>query len=292
MCSQLIDATNKWFLWPSSTDKPSYDRLWVFITLVALLGETDRSGEFSKNVHYYFTYLLHGCNPVTAERNLSAFHDKVTEDPIFTDDLLRQFSRLLNFDGPPEIGARFAVYSKFSEVANEIGSVLITDTIGEQRTLLLLSIALCTYLTNQQPTDLVAVQACLNLYNQHLRITSGTAQVEYSNEIGLKFTPWLKTNMNRLFVMDRSPTEVVMSRIGYMAWFASLIKAHRVLRAFRSDEEVYGPYIRNLLKGEVDKLFKYIGTFPLIAVEVDETPICSKFFNVLGVKPKKKLNGK
>lgn len=291
-----------WFFDPLAGTPPAHSREHVFLATVYHM---DRIGhcDHLRMVHDYLTFLLRGWNPITAWVNYSAYDSRDNlRDPLFDDLVQSLFGRLLDFEKEHGSGFRYDFLSNLARMCVASLHPEHDEFIGEKLTLTVLSAwAILKKVPDVSVLDYVSMRACLDLYyRSELRNAIDDVNSEYLQGRGLNYGGWLLEQLDRLARSDL-PTDKVVEIVIYLAWFSSLVRAGRMSKPVAtqikqeslnhlSNDLLYAEAIPIIMSRHVKELRNALNKKPLSLYEPQQaTSTLRSFFNVFGVKPKKRL---
>lgn len=278
MLSPLIRRVDKWFSDPHEYPLTQESiREWVFMAAVEQLGVGLRCREDWKRIHNFLTYLLLGWNPVTARIDA---HIAVSDgERLWSPEFVVLIKQLLNFEKPVSISNRYSLMRYFTQFASQLTKVETTITRAEEFTLTIMMLWLTTRRVEIDiPQDIVAVRACLDLYQRGRGTGVSTMDVEYTRNQPMFYSAWIQQQLQRLLVMDNG-LEELCNEISYMAWFACLVRVNRMSVGTNNES------IRTMLSNHVEKMYEFLDKFPLIAVDENDDKSARKLSLWKLIKP-------
>ena len=263
--NKLAEWTNTWFIRPSTCARPSADEsLWIFSALVSLLGP-EMSEADSRVVHAYFRYLLLECD--------------------VEEDVRPWFVRLLDFEHPYDIGARWNLLMYFSRLDRQ--QVVHTPSSKSSDWLARLTLSLVLISSPKRPTITTFIRRCIDLYQRNLDYSTTTAfSVEYKSNSPMFYLEWIKEVIDDIFRFGQLTDDEIFASISYMAWFANLVRVRRMFKASRDSNQEASGVVDEILKGQVQLLLCALDIKPL---SIESAAPSNHLLDLLGIRPKKKV---
>lgn len=267
MSSLLVQRVDGWFTDPHEYPiSQEHIRAWIYMAAIEQLGLGLRCRSDWKRIHNFLTYLLLGWNPVTAR--VDAHISTVSgSEGLWSPEFVALIKQLLNFERPVTTADRYTLLQYFSRFADRLARTGTTQTREEEFTLTTLMLWLTTKRVEAcHPQDIVAVRACMDLYQRGRSSTVSAMDVEYTRNHPLCYSIWLQKQLRRLLVLDKG-LEELCNELSYLAWFAGLVRVSRMSVGTNYDSS------HDMLERHVKSMYAYLDKFPLVAVdENDDQP--------------------
>lgn len=235
--NSLWQWVNEWFYAPG-VQTPQNDRWYCFIAAVNringfMTGE-HVSRDDRKLVFDLLTYLLLGWNPITAWPKASDYpapdNPQTDKDNLISPIVKNTLRRLMNFEiDQPNKGGAYQLLDYYVGMCERHGRKSTELFIGEHITMLTLALWLLDMRTNIPANNLGVIRACLDLHYRSRMFSVTTPDTEYaSTKSDMNYTGWVTVQINKL-LERKVPADELLSTTAYIGWFASLIKAHRMI---------------------------------------------------------------
>lgn len=277
MSSPLIQRVDGWFTDPNEYPISQENiRAWIYMAAIEQLGLGLRCRSDWKRIHNFLTYLLLGWNPVTAR--IDAHISTVSgSEGLWSPEFVALIKQLLNFERPVTSSDIYTLLQYFSRYADQLARTGTTRIREEEFTLTMLTLWLTTKRAEAcQPQDIVAVRACIDLYQRGRNIPVSTMDVEYTLNHPITYSIWLQQQLRRLLVLNKG-LEELCNELSYLAWFAGLVRVNRMSVGTNYNSS------HDMLECCVKDMYAYLDKFPLIAVdENDEQP--ARMINLWGLR--------
>lgn len=264
MSSPLVQRVDGWFVDPHEYPISQENiRAWIYMATIEQLGLGLRGRSDWKRIHNFLTYLLLGWNPVTAR--VDAHISTVSgSEGLWSSEFVALIKQLLNFERPVTTSDRYTLLQYFSRFADQLARTGTTQIREEEFTLTTLMLWLTTKRTEAcHPQDIVAVRACIDLYQRGRSSSVSTMDVEYTLNHQLGYSIWLQKQLHRLLVLNKG-LEELCDELSYLAWFAGLVRVNRMSVGTNYDSS------HAMLESHVKAMYAYLDKFPLIAVDEND----------------------
>lgn len=281
--NKLAEWTNTWFIRPSTCERPSarVESIWVFLALVSIMGPKMPSANL-RFVHAYFTYLLLECDPRVL---ISSANTSETQTDTDFSDLKRIYEQLLDFTRPNVAAPKWNLLMTYIRLSPQVLSYTVTDKLSDQLARLTMALALVG--KPVLPDKLLFVKSCLGLFQRSLdyKVTA-SFETEFYASTPMFYASWLYDAIDQAFKIGTMSTEGILNTISYMAWFANLVRASRILKAANDQRpETFG-IIDSVLKEQINDLNDVLDSAPL---RLESFPSNTHLLDVFGIRPKKKI---
>ena len=262
--TQMTSWVEGWFYDPGCINTPEKKRRMCFCAAVELIRvfvrqQPDR--DIRRTTHEILTYLLLGWNPITAWPDPSDYDEPGNETIDNWYDIQDNLKGLLNFVDSDRRVNLYTLVANLEKVCDEFGSRSTSLFIGERVTLLTLALWLLDINTST-PKDVCVIRACLDLYYKHKSTAPGLIDHEYaSTNHEIKYCSWIKDQITRLLKLN-VPSDEFKRYVSYLGWFASLVRANRIVAAVpRCD--AWKSELAVMLESEVNLMLETLQDRPL-----------------------------
>ena len=229
--TQMTSWVESWFYNPGCIDAPDRKRKWCLCAAVELIRDSmyyPQSKSDRRITHEILTYLLLGWNPITTWPDPSEY-DEPDESLIDNwDDAQESLKGLLNFEDEYTKTNLYTLVTCLLRTCETVGSRTSDLFTGERMTVMMLALWLLDRDTSNSK-DVFVIRTCLDLYYRHKATAPGLVDHEYaSTSSELKYCSWIKDQIDRMLKMN-IPSDEFKRNVAYLGWFASLVRANRIV---------------------------------------------------------------
>jgi len=238
----FVTWVNEWFNQPGTSQTPTQDRIPCYVAAALRIGDFVNSHPSKRelhDLHDLLTYLLLGWNPITAWPKPSEYTDPGAEQSSLDHwkEAREAIKTLMDFDQKKNDSCIYPILTCLTRACIARGSEDTCLFLGERITMLMLTLWLLDRSTSVPLHDLGVVRGCLDLHYTAAMHTSKTVDEEYAKaNSDIMYCTWMNKQIERLIELHL-PTEMLKFEVAYIGWFASLVRANKIMKFLARTED-------------------------------------------------------